>query len=406
MDKRETTVPVHLISGFLGSGKTTLLRRLLDDVQEAGLRPAVVMNELGDVNLDGQLVDDSVPMSEMLSGCICCTIRSDLSMEIKALVDEHRPDVIFIEATGAAHPLEIIDGVTEASLFVPIELQTLITVADGPELLRLARRGGGRTFKLMQEQIRCASRLLLNKIDRLAPEEIVEVEQLVREWNKVAPLIATRNCIVDTALLLDQGIALTEAMAGGGDGAASGGSGVAGRGDGVTDVGVGAAGGRDGATGDGDGVTCIPMDGEAQRSHAHAKDANNDAHSHTHDQHDHTHAEAHDHPHHEHTHAHAHTHEAHAHVMVLTHTFEGPIDSEAFEALLRDLPEEVYRAKGIVTFRDTPSRYMFQYAFRESDFLPIRPQGEVRDVAVFIGEHFSSERLKTALRALESGTSG
>ena len=381
MDKRMTTVPVHLISGFLGSGKTTLLRRLLDDVQEAGLRPAVVMNELGDVNLDGQLVSESVPMSEMLSGCICCTIRGDLSMEIKALVDEHQPDVIFIEATGAAHPLEIIDGVTEASLFVPIELQTLITVADGPELLRLGRRGGGQTFKLMQEQIRCASRLLLNKIDKLAPEEIVEVEQLVRGWNKVAPLIATRNCVVDTALLLQQGARLAEAMAGGGaDEAAAESCGHRGPCD------CDAHGHDRPVARDTDEVQQDQQEGrQVLDSDGETEQPREDGH---------------------HTHAHAHAHHAHSHVMVLTHTFEGPIDSEAFEALLRELPEEVYRAKGIVTFRDTPSRYMFQYAFRESDFLPIRPQGEVRDVAVFIGEHFSSDRLRAALRALESGTSG
>ncbi|WP_020618832.1 CobW family GTP-binding protein [Paenibacillus daejeonensis] len=340
MNTQEALIPVHLVSGFLGSGKTTLLQRLLQHAQESGKRAAVVMNEIGEVNLDGQLVDEGIPMSEMLSGCICCTIRSDLSLEIKALVEDHKPELIFIEATGAANPLEIVDGVTEASMFAPIELRTLITVVDGPEVLKRSRQGG-RTLKLMREQVRCASQLLLNKIDLLEPQDIVEVEQLIREWNAVAPLTATRSCIIDPDRLLgssDEPLlrpALTPEL--------------------------------EGAQG-----TSSPDSGHADHVHHYPGDT-------------------------------PHAHESHAHVMVLTHYFRGPVDSEAFEALLGRLPENVYRAKGIVTFRDTKSRYMFQFAFRESDFVPIRPQGEVHDVAVFIGEHFAKDRLKEQLEALESG---
>ncbi|MFS0723804.1 CobW family GTP-binding protein [Paenibacillus sp. 1P07SE] len=346
MSREEKIIPVYLVSGFLGSGKTTLLRRLLEHSQMAGQRAAVVMNELGDVNLDGQLVDEGIPMSEMLSGCICCTIRSDLSMEIKALVDDHAPDLIYIEATGAANPLEIVDGVTEASMFVPIELRSLITVVDGPELLNRSKRGGGRTLKLMREQIRCASQLLLNKVDKLAPEELVETQQLIRDWNRVAPLTATRSCIIDPEQLLGIAEPLGRVPA----------PSAAGR---AEEAGTGADG----------------LDGNSPPEEANE---------------------------HSHEHKHEHTHESHAHVMVYTHYFGGAVDSAAFEALLARLPEEVYRAKGIVTFRDTRSRYMFQFAFRESDFLPIRPQGEVRDVAVFIGEHFAKDRLREELEEIEA----
>lgn len=77
-------VPVIILSGFLGSGKTTLLTKILEYYAKGRLRPAVIMNEVGDVNLDGQLVDENIPMREMLSGCICCTIRGDLGMEIRS----------------------------------------------------------------------------------------------------------------------------------------------------------------------------------------------------------------------------------------------------------------------------------------------------------------------------------
>lgn len=86
----EQSLPVYILSGFLGSGKTTLLQRLLDHWKLQGLRPAVIMNELGEVNLDGLLVEQSVPMAEMLGGCICCTSRGDLSTELTTLVKKNR----------------------------------------------------------------------------------------------------------------------------------------------------------------------------------------------------------------------------------------------------------------------------------------------------------------------------
>ncbi|WP_201008407.1 CobW family GTP-binding protein [Paenibacillus glycanilyticus] len=321
-------IPIYLLSGFLGSGKTTLLTGLLDQWQAQGLKAAVIMNELGDINLDGQMVGDKVPMSEMLSGCICCTIRSDLSLEIKTLIDTHQPDVIVIESTGAANPMEIMDGVTEAALYCRIELQSVITVVDGPELLQRSRSGKGKTFKLMRDQIRCATRLLLNKADKLAPDELVEAQQLVREINAVAPVMTTVRCQVEDWAFIERQAEDASQLSG---------------------VGV--------------------HKGEAESEHGHRD-----------------------------SHHHHHTHE---HVMVMTHYLNGAVDSVAFEAFLKQLPDHVYRAKGIVTFSDTASRFLFQYAYRETDFIRITPQGEVNDVAVFIGEHFSKDAVLEELRKLE-----
>lgn len=317
----DSIVPIYLLSGFLGSGKTTLLTGLLDNWKARGLKTAVIMNELGDINLDGQMVGDDVPMSEMLSGCICCTIRSDLSLEIKTLIDEHKPDVIVIESTGAANPMEIMDGVTEAALYCKIELKAVITVVDGPELLQRNRSGKGKTFKLMREQIKCATKLLLNKIDKLEPDELVEAQQLLREMNAVAPMIPTIRCKVDDWAALE------------------------------------------GTAED------VILTSSGQIEHDHDHDG-----------------------------GHHHTHE---HVMVMTHYMNGAVDSEKFEAFLKQLPDHVYRAKGIVSFSDTASRFLFQYAYRETDFIRITPQGDVNDVAVFIGEHFSKEMVLEELLKLE-----
>ena len=119
----EHVTPIYILSGFLGSGKTTLLSRLITSFSE-GLRPAIVMNEIGEVNIEGLVAGEEVPTAEMLSGCICCTIRSDLSSEIAMLIQRERPDVIVIEATGIANPMEILDAAAEASLYMRIDVKT------------------------------------------------------------------------------------------------------------------------------------------------------------------------------------------------------------------------------------------------------------------------------------------
>ncbi|KWX77700.1 cobalamin biosynthesis protein [Paenibacillus riograndensis] len=325
----EQAMPVYILSGFLGSGKTTLLQRLLDHWKAQGLRPAVVMNELGEVNLDGLLVEQSVPMAEMLGGCICCSIRGDLSTELATLIKKESPDVVVIEATGAANPLEIVDAVTEISLYQLVELKGLITVVDAVHLIGLYRSQQGSTYRLMQEQIRCASVLILNKTDRVTPQEADEITGLLRKWNAYAEILPAVRCALEPEALLEgMGGIHAEAR--------------------------------------------FQEDDEMQA--AHVGDSSE---------------------------AGAAVHGSHDHVMAYTHYFKRPVNSEEFEQFVKELPRDVYRAKGIVTFSDTSSRFLFQYAYREADFMKITPQGDVPDVAVFIGEHFSSSELRTRLLQLE-----
>ena len=336
-----TVIPIHLLSGFLGSGKTTFLTQLLEHYKQQGLKPAVIMNELGDINLDGQMVSKDVPMAEMLSGCICCTIRGDLGIEISQLIDQYHPDVIVIESTGAANPLETIDGVTEAAMYKDIDLRSIITIVDGPELLARRRSESSETYQLMLEQIRSATLLLLNKSDKLEQEERLEAEQLLRENNSHAPIIATVRCQLDNWDWLNADQEKTAAA-----------------------------------------VEAI------REMHEHNPGTS---------EHHHDHSEE-----HIHDSGHAHSlHHSHSHVMAVTHYLQGAVNSEQFEKLLDELPGDIYRAKGIVSFSDTAGRYLFQYAYKQSDFMKIDPQGEVNDVAVFIGEHFSKEELLNKLAKLD-----
>ena len=324
----EQVVPVYILSGFLGSGKTTLLQRLLEHWKDQGLCPAVVMNELGEVNLDGLLVEQTVPMAELLGGCICCSIRGDLSTELTTLIKKESPDVVVIEATGAANPLEIVDGVTETSLYQKVELKSLITVVDAAHLLELYRAQQGATYRLMQEQIRCASVLILNKTDRVSADEAEEITTVLRKWNSYAPIMPAERCEIDIEELLRS------------------------------------AGGV---------LTDTQLEESDSESHVHEEALQPSGG----------------------------THASHDHVMAYTHYFKRPVNSETFEQFVKELPRDVYRAKGIVTFNDTSSRFLFQYAYREADFMKITPQGEVPDVAVFIGEHFSSSELRTKLLEME-----
>ncbi|TFE24853.1 CobW family GTP-binding protein [Cohnella luojiensis] len=341
----DSIIPVYVLTGFLGSGKTTILNRILDHAKTKGIKPAILLNEVGDVNIEGQLIEADIPMSELLGGCICCTSRGDLGLELVELAREHKPEVIWIESTGVAQPLEIMDGITEASLYAKLELKNVVTVVDSRHLLDRMRIGSGKTFKLMKEQIRAANILVLNKVDLVQTEDLTELQEALASWNSAAKVIVTTRGELDPAVLY----------------------------------------------------------AETQPLHAHMhRHAQESAPIHVHDEHcNHDHKDDHVHHHHDH-HQHSIVSEFHDHVNVVTYYFQSAIDSVAFENFLKQLPESIYRAKGIVTFRDTASLFLFQYAYKEVDFLRITPQKSVNNVAVFIGEGFSQSELLERLEKLES----
>ena len=131
-------IPVHLISGFLGSGKTTLLQNLLEYCLAEGIKPAVMMNEYGEVNIDGELLrGQGYTVREMTNGCICCTIGGTLGLALQD-VAARKPDVIFIEATGLADPVELIDQATKEEVLPLVRVASLVAVLDPVNFARLA----------------------------------------------------------------------------------------------------------------------------------------------------------------------------------------------------------------------------------------------------------------------------
>jgi len=191
-------IPVHLISGFLGSGKTTLLQHLLTYCIANDIKPAVMMNEYGEVNIDGELLrGQGYSVREMTNGCICCTIGGTLGLAIQDVLT-FKPEVIFIEATGLADPVELIDQLTKEEVLPFVRLASLIAVLDPINFARLAEE----MHSGIRQQTELADVVLINKRDVADEQTLQALAAEVRALNPRSEILLTERGQVDYARLL------------------------------------------------------------------------------------------------------------------------------------------------------------------------------------------------------------
>jgi G3E family GTPase len=357
--------PVTVLTGYLGAGKTTLLNRILTEPH--GKKYAVIINEFGETGIDGELVVDAdEEVFEMNNGCICCTVRGDLIRIIEGLFKrKDRFDAIIVETTGLADP-----GPVAQTFFVDEDvsrrarLDSIVTVVDARHLP--ARLKDSREA---EEQIAFADVIVLNKADLVTPDELAAVEARIRSVNRFAQIHRATKCDVDLAKVLDRGaFDLSRIL-------------------------------------DLEPDFLNPPHGAA--GHVHDEHCGHD-HHHDHHDHHHGHNPAHGeagHVHDEHC-GHDHDHEHDTTVKSVSLRLDAPVDARKFDAwigeLLASQGQTILRTKGILDFKGSDKRFVFQavHMIKDGDFQrPWRADEPRFSRLVFIGRDLDAAALQQGFDA-------
>ncbi|MBZ8181552.1 CobW family GTP-binding protein [Oscillatoria salina] len=340
MDAPKQGLPVTIITGFLGSGKTTLLNHILSNQQ--GVKTAVLVNEFGEIGIDNELIvtteDDMVELS---NGCICCTINEDLVKAVyKVLERQEKIDYLVVETTGLADPLPVALTFLGTELRDMTRLDSIVTVVDC-ENFSLDLFNSEAAYS----QIAYGDIILLNKVDLVDEGDVDALEVRIRDIKAGARIMRTSQSKVPLPLILSVGLFESDKYF------------------------------------------------ESEDTHEH--------HDHEHHHHDHDHDCEHEHHDHEHHH-HDHDHHHHSHHLEndgftsISIQNDQPMSIRKFQYFLdNQLPVNVFRAKGILWFNESPNRHIFHLSGKRFTIEDDEWNGrEKKNQLVLIGQNLDEAKLR------------
>ncbi|TKB93744.1 MAG: GTP-binding protein [Nitrospira sp.] len=215
--KTSSMSSVYVIAGFLGSGKTTLLKRALAHQLDQGITPAVLMNEFGEVDVDGSLLHEhprskDVELEALLSGCICCDLSGESSEKVGHLVQKSKGAPLFIETTGLADTGQVVMGVEKALADQQKhssrgKLASVIVMVDAPQFLKL-----GAYWSAAKDHLKRADTVVLNKLDQIDKEQVELIERRIKAANSKAVIVRAVHADVQIERILRRSRSVSVAM--------------------------------------------------------------------------------------------------------------------------------------------------------------------------------------------------
>ena len=312
---------IDIISGFLGAGKTTLIKKLLQEALN-GQKVVLIENEFGEIGIDGGFLKDAgIQITEMNSGCICCSLVGDFGAALKKVVEQYHPDRIIIEPSGVGKLSDVIAAVMNVAGDIDLDLNSFVTVADATKCKMYMKNFG----EFYNNQVESANTIILSRTQGMKEEKLAQAVSMIQEKNAKAKIITTPwDELTGEQILavMEQGHSLAEELM----------------------------------------EEAMKLHEEEEHEHHHHHHDDDDdccCHDHDHEHHHHDDDDDHEHEHHHHHHDHDHHHHHHADEVFTSWGKETPrkYTKEELDEILVKLSEEtefgiILRAKGMLPAAD------------------------------------------------------